>query len=67
VIRRRLAEEAHRGLLFAEGGADGGTPTTTEWVLAGHGRRWRAPSRDAMRAEVRALAERMARTARRSS
>jgi glyoxylase-like metal-dependent hydrolase (beta-lactamase superfamily II)/ferredoxin len=31
------------------------------WVLPGHGRRWQAPSREAMRAEVRALAERMAR------
>jgi glyoxylase-like metal-dependent hydrolase (beta-lactamase superfamily II)/ferredoxin len=30
-----------------------------EWVFPGHGRRWRAPSREAMRAEVRALAERM--------
>lgn len=29
------------------------------WVLPGHGRRWQAPSREAMRAEVRALAERM--------
>ncbi len=32
-----------------------------EWVFPGHGRRWRAPSREAMRAEVRALAERMRR------
>ncbi len=32
-----------------------------EWVLPGHGRRWQAPSREAMRAEVRALAARMAR------
>ena len=31
-----------------------------EWVLPGHGRRWRAPSREAMRAEVRALCARMA-------
>jgi glyoxylase-like metal-dependent hydrolase (beta-lactamase superfamily II) len=31
-----------------------------EWVLPGHGRRWRAGSAAAMRAEVRALAERMA-------
>jgi glyoxylase-like metal-dependent hydrolase (beta-lactamase superfamily II) len=31
-----------------------------EWVLPGHGRRWRAPSAAAMRAEIRALAERMA-------
>jgi glyoxylase-like metal-dependent hydrolase (beta-lactamase superfamily II) len=31
-----------------------------EWVLPGHGGRWHAPSREAMRAEVRALAERMA-------
>jgi O-6-methylguanine DNA methyltransferase len=31
-----------------------------QWVLPGHGRRWRAPSREAMRAEVRALAARMA-------
>jgi glyoxylase-like metal-dependent hydrolase (beta-lactamase superfamily II)/ferredoxin len=30
-----------------------------EWVFPGHGRRWRAPSREAMRAEVRALADRM--------
>jgi len=32
-----------------------------EWVLPGHGRRWHAPSREAMRAAVRRLAERMAR------
>jgi glyoxylase-like metal-dependent hydrolase (beta-lactamase superfamily II)/ferredoxin len=32
-----------------------------EWVFPGHGRRWRAPSREAMRAEVKALAERMRR------
>jgi glyoxylase-like metal-dependent hydrolase (beta-lactamase superfamily II)/ferredoxin len=31
-----------------------------EWVLPGHGRRWHAPSREVMRAEVRALAARMA-------
>lgn len=31
-----------------------------EWVLPGHGRRWRAPSHEAMRDEVRALAARMA-------
>jgi glyoxylase-like metal-dependent hydrolase (beta-lactamase superfamily II)/ferredoxin len=31
-----------------------------EWVFPGHGRRWRAPSSEAMRAEVRALAGRMA-------
>ena len=31
-----------------------------EWILPGHGRRWHAPSREAMRAELRALAERMA-------
>lgn len=30
------------------------------WVLPGHGRRWHAPSREAMQTEVRALAERMA-------
>ncbi len=30
-----------------------------EWVLPGHGRRWRAPSTDAMSAEVRRLAARM--------
>ncbi len=32
-----------------------------EWVLPGHGRRWHAPSREAMREAVRRLAERMAR------
>ncbi len=32
-----------------------------EWVFPGHGRRWHAPSREAMRAEVRALADRMRR------
>jgi glyoxylase-like metal-dependent hydrolase (beta-lactamase superfamily II)/ferredoxin len=37
-----------------------------EWVLPGHGRRWHAPSREAMRAEVRALADRMAKRAQRS-
>jgi glyoxylase-like metal-dependent hydrolase (beta-lactamase superfamily II)/ferredoxin len=31
-----------------------------QWILPGHGRRWRASSREIMRAEVRALAERMA-------
>jgi glyoxylase-like metal-dependent hydrolase (beta-lactamase superfamily II) len=30
-----------------------------EWVLPGHGRRWHAPSAEAMRAEVLALAARM--------
>ncbi len=30
------------------------------WIFPGHGRRWRAPSSQAMRAEVRALADRMA-------
>jgi glyoxylase-like metal-dependent hydrolase (beta-lactamase superfamily II)/ferredoxin len=32
-----------------------------EWVLPGHGRRWQAPTRAAMRTEVAALAERMRR------
>jgi glyoxylase-like metal-dependent hydrolase (beta-lactamase superfamily II)/ferredoxin len=32
-----------------------------EWVFPGHGRRWQAPSREVMQAEIRALAERMAR------
>jgi glyoxylase-like metal-dependent hydrolase (beta-lactamase superfamily II) len=35
---------------------------TFAWVLPGHGRRYRAASPQAMRAEVRALAARMART-----
>jgi glyoxylase-like metal-dependent hydrolase (beta-lactamase superfamily II)/ferredoxin len=35
---------------------------TFSWVLPGHGRRFRAPSPQAMRAEVRALAARMARS-----
>jgi hypothetical protein len=30
-----------------------------EWVLPGHGRRWRAPSCEAMRAELAALVARM--------
>src|SRR5207244_3192654 len=30
-----------------------------EWVLPGHGRRWRAPSAAAMRAEIESLLRRM--------